>query len=116
MKPYFSKQFQSLLQGLCEKNVNKRLTLDQAKDHPFFQKVDWKDLLDKVAKAPLKTKVKHESDIHNIDKNIIQMDLMSAGDPNASMPEQSVDALKNMFQNFSYNKDQNQIILGGSRR
>lgn len=59
MKDYFSRDFVSLLEGLCSKNVKTRLTLEQAKAHPFFKKVNWNELLEKVAKAPLKTKVKH---------------------------------------------------------
>lgn len=59
MKEYFSKDFESLLLGLCSKDVRSRLTLEEAKAHPFFKKVNWGELLEKVAKAPLKTKVKH---------------------------------------------------------
>lgn len=44
MKDYFSKTFVSLLEGLLEKNIAKRLTLAKAKQHPFFKSIDWEKL------------------------------------------------------------------------
>ena len=45
LKIYFSKQFSLLLEGLCTKNVRGRLTLQQVKQHPFFRKVQWDELI-----------------------------------------------------------------------
>ena len=80
MKDYFSKSFASLLEGLCHKDVRRRMTLSQAKKHPFFEKTDWTSLTAKIPKAPINTKVKTQSDIHNIDKHLIKQELISEHD------------------------------------
>ena len=99
MKDYFSKDFESLLQGLCAKDVKRRMTLEQAKNHPFFKNVNWTDLVDKVAKAPLKTKVKTQFDSKNFDKDIMKQEIVSETE-NQSVVESAFD--KN-FHNFSFN-------------
>jgi len=92
MKDYFSKNFTSLLEGLCHKDFRRRMTLSQAKKHPFFAKTDWTSLTAKIAKAPINTKVKAQSDIHNIDKQLIKQELIS--DHDQSMVEEVPDTLK----------------------
>ena len=52
MKPYFTVEAKSLLQGLLERDPIKRLgsTEDDAnelKRHPFFAKIDWDKLMKK---------------------------------------------------------------------
>lgn len=67
MKDYFSKNFSSLIEGLLQKNPNHRLTIPQIKEHPFFKKVKWQDVILCQQKAPIKPKVKNEQDINNFD-------------------------------------------------
>lgn len=55
MKDYFSKDFKNLLYGLLEKNSRKRLTLQRAKEHAFFKKINWENFEKKVGlKPPIK--------------------------------------------------------------
>ena len=59
------------MDGLMQKNVAKRLTLDQVKKHPFFKTINWDNVIsNKELKAPIKPKVKNDGDIRNIDKQI----------------------------------------------
>mmetsp|Transcript_41673 Transcript_41673/g.63677 ORF Transcript_41673/g.63677 Transcript_41673/m.63677 type:complete len:151 (-) Transcript_41673:501-953(-) len=44
VKDYFSKDFKRLLEGLLHKNPHRRLTLGQAKAHPFFKKMNWQQI------------------------------------------------------------------------
>ena len=39
-KAYFSKDFEDLIFGLLEKDVNKRLKIDDVFMHPFFKKIN----------------------------------------------------------------------------
>lgn len=74
MPAYLSKDFRSLLDGLLEKNVNRRLTMSQIKQHNFFKGVNWKSYLlnmDKL-KPPLKSKIGKV----NFNKNLGKTDIL----------------------------------------
>ena len=75
MKDFFSKQFVSLLNGLMDKDVQQRLTLDEVKKHAFFKNVDWALVLEGNLKAPIIPKAKNEGDTQNIDKKIKAQDI-----------------------------------------
>jgi len=76
MKPYFSKDFVSLLNGLLEPNVRRRMTLAGAKAHPFFKSVKWDDVTGLKQKPTYKPVIKKEGDINNVDKAIKSIDIM----------------------------------------
>ena len=57
MKPFFSEQTKNLLQGLLEQNPNMRLGskgIQEIKDHPFFESIDWKALSELRVGVPYK--------------------------------------------------------------
>ena len=59
MKDYFSQNLCSLIQGLTNKNPQKRLGnpakggVGQIKTHAFFKKIDWGDVYRKELKPPI---------------------------------------------------------------
>jgi hypothetical protein len=59
MKDYFSKDLQSLIEGLTQKNQVFRLGhptkggVNQIKRHPFFAKLSWDDVYNKKLKPPI---------------------------------------------------------------
>lgn len=73
MKPYFSVEAKSLLQGLLEKDPEKRLgsteeDANEIKRHPWFTKINWEKLIQKKIEPPFKPMVTSPSDTRNIDK------------------------------------------------
>jgi serine/threonine protein kinase len=70
MKPYFSKEFVSLLNGLLEPNVKRRMSLEEVKVHPFFKSVNWEDIENLKQKPAIKPTVKTEGDTSNVDKTV----------------------------------------------
>lgn len=44
LKDYFSKNFTNLLEGLLNKRPQKRMTIDQIKNHPFFKDIVWEEV------------------------------------------------------------------------
>ena len=71
--PYsISPQVRSLLEGLFQKNPEKRLGYgpDDAKfikEHPWFSNVNWSSLLNKEIKPPFVPLIKSEMDITHFD-------------------------------------------------
>lgn len=66
----FSPNLASLLKGLFVKNPKKRLGFNGAqeiKTHPWFDKVNWDNIYNKVIQAPFVPKVKSETDTSNFD-------------------------------------------------
>ena len=96
-----------------QKDVDKRLTLDQAKKHPFFKSINWDNVITKKElKAPIKPKVKNESDIRNIDKHITKQDVMNSS-LGSTFNKNHLESVNNrFFQNFSYNPNCNHIPKG----
>jgi len=64
-----SPEAQSLLEGLLDRDPEKRMGVDTAavKSHPFFAGLDWKKLYDKEIEAPFKPEVKSIDDTSQID-------------------------------------------------
>jgi serine/threonine protein kinase len=55
LKDYFSKEFSDLLHRLLEKKEVARLSLRDARNHPFFKKIDWEKMESgENLKAPIK--------------------------------------------------------------
>ena len=72
----FSLQAKSLLTGLLEKDVNlfslilkpeKRLSIEDIKQHEFFKDLSWGELLQRKVIPPFIPNVSSETDIKNID-------------------------------------------------
>jgi len=101
---YFSANAKSLLKKLLVSDPNERLghkSLDDIKNHPFFAKTNWQDLLQKKNKGPIIPEFKSPSDLNNFDKKCLQ-------EPLAETPMTDIKFLhdpRNKFQNFSYNPD-----------
>ena len=106
-KDYFSKNFKSLLQGLLYKNPEKRLTLEKAKQHPFFEGINWEDLLAKKLKSPLKPKIKSELDLKFFDKKFHEQDVMNQTHTtqNSLISGSCQRRQKELFHDFTYNMD-----------
>jgi len=73
MKPHFTVEAKSLLQGLLEPNPEKRIgaSKDDALElmrHPWFKNIDWDKLYKKEIPAPFKPYVTGPEDLRNIDK------------------------------------------------
>lgn len=72
MKSFFSKECKSLLNGLLEKEPEKRLGtngIDEIKNHPFFKSLNWKNLELKKVNPPFTPNVKDEFDLRYFDLN-----------------------------------------------
>ena len=78
MKDYFSNNFKSLLNGLLDKNEKTRLSLSDAKQHPFFKGVNWFEVLQCSLKAPIDPKVIEADDLKNIDKQVKNINFLDA--------------------------------------
>lgn len=65
-----SPKLQNLLTRLLEKNPKDRLGtngVDEIKNHPWFDKVNWNALLTKSIKAPFVPILSSDADISNFD-------------------------------------------------
>jgi serum/glucocorticoid-regulated kinase 2 len=68
---YMDREAKSLLQGLLERNPERRLGVNGAaeiKAHPFFAQIDWKRLLNKKYAAPFRPAVHSATDTSNFDQ------------------------------------------------
>ena len=75
MKDYFSTDFSRLLFDLLNRNQNNRITLDKVKMHPFFKKVNWQQVEDKLIKPFYKPKLpKTEYKISLLEYNEVKND------------------------------------------
>ena len=78
MKEYFSNDFRNLLEGIFKKQDSKRFTLQQVKEHKFFNSVNWDDVLACKQKAPIIPKLsKNPESAINISKELQMKDLKS---------------------------------------
>lgn len=84
--PYFlSSTVKSLLDGLLEKDPEKRLGsgptgTKEIKDHPWFQNVNWEAYLKKEVKAPFIPVVQNELDFSNFDQEFTETSIESFGE------------------------------------
>ena len=79
------------------------MTLNQTKEHKFFQDVNWDGIIEKAENknGVIKTKVKEDFDILNINKKITNTDFM-----NFSVDTTDEKLSTNpIFVGFTYNED-----------
>lgn len=79
-----SPALRSLFEGLFEKKVQLRLGYNGAADvkaHPWFEKVDWKSLLEKKIKPPFVPKLKTELDLTYFDEEFTNCEINSYNEP-----------------------------------
>ena len=76
MKDYFSSKFKDLLCGMLEKDPRTRWTLARVKQHPFFDKNSFDDILKKKTKPPSKPTVKTGDDLRNFDPKVLTEDVL----------------------------------------
>ncbi len=72
-----TKDLRNLIDRLLEKNPNKRLGFfgpQEVKQHSFFAKIIWENVVNKTINAPFVPKVKNDLDISHIDPEFTQMD------------------------------------------
>jgi len=95
---HISAEAQSLLEGLLNRDVGKRLGDKDIKQHAWFSSIDWDKLDKKEIDAPFKPKVCSDSDISQIDPVFTQETAVD------SLVERSVilDTNDANFENFSY--------------
>lgn len=84
MHNYFSKDLVDLLEGLLIKNRKLRFSLNEAKSHAFFKGIIWAKVEKCEYKPPINPKVKTESDMKNIDKKLLSIDIVSDNNSNVS--------------------------------
>lgn len=94
----------NILEGLLQKDPTKRLgskcDADEIKSHPWFQGINWNDLLHKKYEAPFIPAWNHDLGLGNFDSDFTEIPI--------SPLEMVVDAQYNKnFSNFSYNNDVN---------
>jgi classical protein kinase C len=106
MKEFFSPEAKSLLQGLLERDPNKRLgsSTQDASDimgHPFFRDINWDDLRAKRITPAYKPYTSGPEDCRNIDMMFLNEKVQETPDTNMAL----ADKKKTQFQGFTYNKD-----------
>ncbi|GFY72574.1 ribosomal protein S6 kinase beta-1 [Trichonephila inaurata madagascariensis] len=74
---YISEDARDLMQKLMKRRVNKRLgsgpnDAEPIKKHPFFQNVNWDDLLAKKVVPPYKPELTSKDDVSHFDKECTQ--------------------------------------------
>lgn len=81
---YISPTAKSLLEGLLEKDPEKRLGskmgAQEIKNHSWFQDIEWEKYLKKEVKAPLVPVVKNELDFSNFDAQFTETNVESFGE------------------------------------
>ncbi len=75
MQNHFSPSAASLLCGLLERDVEKRLgsskkDWNELKVHPFFKTIDWNQIALQTHEAPYIPQLKDEFDLKFMDKNL----------------------------------------------
>ncbi|KAJ0404452.1 hypothetical protein ATCC90586_001956 [Pythium insidiosum] len=78
--PYLSADAVSLLQGLLCVNPQARLSVEGAMKHPFFQSLDWDDVLQRQVAPPFVPVCKSLDCTHNFDDGFTSEPVQSLGD------------------------------------
>ena len=98
--PFVSVKLRNLFENLFQKKPENRLCSKQGaeeiKKHPWFQNINWNEVINKKIKAPFVPLVKSEVDVSNFDTEFTECDVESA----CSSP---VTDDKN-YEGFSFNK------------
>ncbi|KAL7753359.1 hypothetical protein RI367_001134 [Sorochytrium milnesiophthora] len=97
--PILSARAKSLLQGLLERDYNKRMGAgpedgEEIMKHPFFDGIDWKLLAEKKVAMPFKPNISGGADTANFDKEFTQL-------PPVITPSNSHPDLGEMLENFT---------------
>jgi len=98
---------------LLNKNTNKRLTLEQVRQHPFFKKVNWTDVENvQNLKPPIKPKQKKGADL-----KVSLLDLVELKEQLKQSPKYSslppVDSSR-FFKKFTYIKREHSVFIKDS--
>ena len=101
MYDYFSAEAWNLLHGLLERDPSKRIgDVNKIKKHPWFKKIDWKQLIERKIKAPFKPVVSSPDDTRNIDQMFLVESIRE------TMPMMNMNSFntrqQNHFEYFTY--------------
>lgn len=101
---YLTADAHSLIKGLIERNVSKRLTVEQIKSHPFFKTIDWVKLENKEIKTPLNPSIDDNYDLKHFDEEYLcQEPIMS--------PECGLAGSQDkFFKNFSFAREHDEYF------
>lgn len=100
---HFSPQLRSLIWGLLQKDPKVRIGCGtreaaEVKEHPFFQELNWDDVLHKRIQAPFKPRVRDEMDVGNFAEEFTTM----APVDSPAFPPQSAKRFAQIFRGFSF--------------
>eukprot|EP00828_Plagiopyla_frontata_P020799 TRINITY_DN2668_c0_g1_i2.p1 TRINITY_DN2668_c0_g1~~TRINITY_DN2668_c0_g1_i2.p1 ORF type:complete len:146 (-),score=19.08 TRINITY_DN2668_c0_g1_i2:52-489(-) len=109
MKPYFSQEASSLLNGLLCVDPKRRLgysndDAQEIKSHPFFGEIDWDKILNKKYLAPFKPKVSGPLDLRHFDKMFTDETVRDTPMPSQGVNDQD-------YQGFTYVKNDLQNLV-----
>jgi p70 ribosomal S6 kinase len=94
---YLDASTHSVLKGLIERDVNKRLTLPKLKAHPFFKGIDWVKLANHDLQPPFRPMAGRTiEDTHNFDTEY------TSAKPEFSPVAHHDNNFDHYFKNFSY--------------
>ena len=95
---YLSPDAVSLLKKLLAKDPRDRLTVREAKEHAFFQTIDWNDVMQRKLQPPIVTNVKEAENTDNFDGEFTCRSPLPVLTPSSKrlkrMSHQSIDPFK----------------------
>jgi serine/threonine protein kinase len=97
---YWSKEARSLISGLLEMEPSKRLGAkgaDEVKSHPFFESINWDDMLERKMAPPLIPVVHDEQDLCYFDKMFTEENISDLTKP-------EINKNINVYEGFTYVK------------
>jgi p70 ribosomal S6 kinase len=95
---YLDASTHSVLKGLIERDVAKRLTLAKLKAHPFFKGIDWVKLENHEIEPPFKPAVTRGAE----DTSNFDTEYTSVKPEFSPVPRRHDDDFDHYFKNFSY--------------
>jgi len=98
-----SPEAKSLILNLLKKNPNERLGtkgVQEIKDHPWFDDIDWNKMSEKKLPPPFKPKVKNDRDVNNFDDEFTSEQPCNSVIPNGNTA--LVKKHQKEFQDFTY--------------
>ncbi|KAJ3378895.1 hypothetical protein HDU84_007222 [Entophlyctis sp. JEL0112] len=115
----FSKEAQSFISALVERNRERRLGAGhtdalELKQHPYFSRMDWVRLERKQLTPPYKPRVESEADATNFDPEFTSMMPDDDSLPNNSQPLSTY--VQRQFQGFTFEQDESQSAFPNSVR